>query len=351
MNNIKNILFGAGLGLFFMVGILGTSCTKWTQPEAKDYYTPPTQAYKDNLKDYFNSPHKVMFGWFGNWAGEGGSMANSLMGLPDSVDFVSLWLCWGDINEAKQKDLKAFQERGSKAVLCWRAGDIGVNLTPEGEDPNEFWGVPKRPWKKSDEELLIAAAEKYAMAIADTCRKYKTNGFDYDIEDSGSLVNTEFPSVLNAFMRKLRAEFDKDGMMLVADIPAGSGWIYIYRMLEDDVLLSLDYLIWQHYWNASPDSFLENYMRPSHPDIHDQMLRKSIITGDFEEASRKHYFLEQTYWTPSCGVEVAGFGAYHIEYDYPDASAEEAEKYGLQSGVDYPWVRKAIKNLNPQIKK
>ena len=103
MNKIKNILFGAGLGLFFMVGILGTSCTKWTQPEAKDYYTPPTQAYKDNLKDYFNSPHKVMFGWFGNWAGEGGSMANSLMGLPDSVDFVSLWLCWGNINEAKQK--------------------------------------------------------------------------------------------------------------------------------------------------------------------------------------------------------------------------------------------------------
>ena len=133
-----------------------------------------------------------------------------------------------------------------------------------------------------------------------------------------------------------------------ADIPVYDNFD---KMLEDDVLLSLDYLIWQHYWNASPDSFLENYMRASHPEIHDDMLRKSIITGDFEEASRKHYFLEQTYWTPSCGVEVAGFGAYHIEYDYPDASAEEAEEYGLQSGVDYPWVRKAIKNLNPQIKK
>ena len=132
MKNTKNILFGAALGLFFIFGILGTSCSKWTQPEAKDFYEPPTQAYKDNLKDYFNSPHKVMFGWFGNWGA--GTMSNSLMGLPDSVDFVSLWLVNFPLSEAQQKDLKAFQERGSKAVLCWRAGSIGAYINPAGED-------------------------------------------------------------------------------------------------------------------------------------------------------------------------------------------------------------------------
>lgn len=352
MKNTKNILFGAALGIFFMAGILGTSCSKWTQPEAQDYYTPPTEAYKQNLKDYFKSPHKVIFGWFGNWAGEGGSMANSLMGLPDSVDFVSLWLVNFPLNEAQQNDLKAFQERGSKAVFCWRAGSIGAYITPAGEDPDTFWGVPKEPWKDSDEPALIAAAEKYAMAIADSCRKYKTNGFDYDIEDSGSLVNTSYPSVLNAFMKKLREEFDKEGMMLIADIPAiSASWMYIYRMLEPEVLQSLDYLIWQAYNASGMDSFLESYVQPAHPEIYEEMVGKSIITADFEEASRKHYYLEQANWTPRSGLEHAGYGVYHIEYDYPDASAEEVEKYGLTAGVDYPWVRKAIKTVNPQINK
>ena len=62
----------------------------------------------------------------------GASMQYALCGLPDSVDFVSLWLCWGNINPAQQADLQEFQKKGSKAVLCWRAGDIGDNLTPGG---------------------------------------------------------------------------------------------------------------------------------------------------------------------------------------------------------------------------
>lgn len=354
MKNTKNTLFGAVLGIFFIFGIAGTSCSKWTQPEAKDYYTPPTQAYKDNLKDYFNSPHKIMFGWFGNWAGEGGSMANSLMGLPDSVDFVSLWLVDFPLSDAQTRDLKAFQERGSKAVFCWRAGDIGAYITPEGVDQDEFWGVPDRRlgWKPEHEEQLIAAAEKYAMAIADSCRKYNTNGFDYDIEDAGSLVNTTFPSVINAFLRKLRSEFDKDGRMLVIDIPIiSTGWLYIYEMIEPEVLQSVDYNIWQAYDSSDPEYFFEQYIKPIHPEIYEEVMAQTIITADFEEARRKYRFIEQAGWKMSNGLDHAGYGVYHIEYDYPDASAEEVATYGLTSGVDYPWVRKAIKMANPQINK
>ena len=176
MNNIKNILFGAGLGLFFMVGILGTSCTKWTQPEAKDYYTPPTQAYKDNLKDYFNSPHKVMFGWFGNWAGEGGSMANSLMGLPDSVDFVSLWLCWGNINEAQQKDLKAFQDRGGRAYLCWTARNIGEGLTDNYMKLEDGSILTKEAWMAETENKADVAKERI-LDINPNCKVSARNMF------------------------------------------------------------------------------------------------------------------------------------------------------------------------------
>ena len=168
INKLKKVIYGLGIGLFFSQAFLSSACSDWTEMEAKDYFVPVTEGYKGNLKDYFNSPHKVMFGWFGNWTGA--SMSSSLCGLPDSVDFVSLWLCWGNLNAAQQADLKKFQERGSKAVLCWRAGDIGDNLTPGGnadDVKNEFWGI-----EEGNEESYIEAAKKYALAIVDTCNKY-----------------------------------------------------------------------------------------------------------------------------------------------------------------------------------
>ena len=108
-SKLKKLIYGLGIGLFFSQGLLFSACSDWTDVEAEDYFEPVTEGYKNNLKDYFNSPHKVMFGWFGNWTAA--SMANSLCGLPDSVDFVSLWLCWGNLNQAQQEDLKKFQPR------------------------------------------------------------------------------------------------------------------------------------------------------------------------------------------------------------------------------------------------
>ena len=170
-SKLKKIIYGIGISLFFSQGFLNTACSDWTDLEAKDYYEPPTQGYENNLKDYFNSPHKIMFGWFGNWAGKGGSsMQYALCGLPDSTDFVSLWLCWGNLTVEQQADLKDFQAKGSKAVLCWRAGDIGDNLTPGGNDDavkEAFWG-----FDPTDEQSCIEAAKKYALAIVDTCNKY-----------------------------------------------------------------------------------------------------------------------------------------------------------------------------------
>ena len=43
----------------------------------------------------------------------------------NDIDGFSLWLCWGNLTVEQQADLKDFQAKGSRAVLCWRAGDIG----------------------------------------------------------------------------------------------------------------------------------------------------------------------------------------------------------------------------------
>ena len=316
-SKLKKIIYGIGISLFFSQGFLNIACSDWTDIEAKDYYEPPTQGYENNLKDYFNSPHKIMFGWFGNWAGKGGSsMQYALCGLPDSTDFVSLWLCWGNLTVEQQADLKDFQAKGSRAVLCWRAGDIGDNLTPGGNDDavkEAFWGFDPK-----DEQSCIEAAKKYALAIVDTCNKYNIDGFDYDIEDWGTLMNSSMPSVPNAFMKTLREEFDKTGKMLVADIPGGAGWLSFYEVLSEETVLSLDYIAWQTYelGHSGLDSFFEA-VRRSHPNVFKEAMGKSIVTATFERAVDKHYFTEQQSYHPACGIEHAGMGAYHIEYDYP----------------------------------
>ena len=371
MKNTKKIVFATVLGVFFAFGILGSSFSKWTQPEAEDFYKGPSQSYIDNLGDYQGSPHKVMFGWFGNWAGEGGSMQYQLMGLPDSIDLVSLWLCYGNLNEGQQKDLAAFQARGGKAYLCWTARNIGEGLTDEYmklengtiltkqqyQEENsipdnqiadkwraKFWG-----FEDGSRESKLDATVKFAKALADTCRKYNIDGYDYDMEALGDLCTGSDTSLINTFFRTLITEFAKDGKYLNIDIPGGTSWLSYYVMVADDVLRDIKYLIWQTY-ELGP-SGLESFfytsgssVRARNPEMFETVFAKSIVTATFERGNDKHYFLEQMAWKPSFGLDYAGHGEYHIEYDYPDDDA-------VMPGVDYPTVRKGISILNPPILK
>lgn len=364
MKGLKSILFA--VATMIAVPSMVTSCDDWTEPEAKDYFSAAanTEAYKTQLKNYFNSPHKVMFGWFGSWSA--GNISNKLIGLPDSTDFVSLWLCYGNLNEAQQADLKAFQERGSRAVLCWLNTNIGENITPgvsgipNRDEAFKHWGyIPQNGYNEPqldangdpilDEEgnptyvfheytleSHIAAAEKYAEAIADTCEKYNIDGFDADLESTGTLITGD-GVVLNAFFRKLIERFEPAGRWLVLDIPGGIGWLNYYDIVDEDVLEKVKYICWQTYelGHAGLDNFfdaVESYK----PEIFEEVLAKSVITATFERASDKYLFPIQSTWRYYRGLPHAGQGAYHIEYDYP-------------GNPEYPYVRAGITTQNPPI--
>jgi hypothetical protein len=330
MKGIKSILIAVAAAVCIPAAV--TSCSDWTESEAKDYYVAPTDAYYNNLKDYFASPHKVMFGWFGSWAA--GAKSNSLMGLPDSVDFVGLWLVWGNLTDAQQADLDAFQARGSKTVMSWTARNIGENITPSGYTAEEYWG-----FTAGDEESCIAAAKKYALALVDTCNKYNIGGYDLDMEATGTLMNFSMRNVCNEFLRTLRSEFDKTGKMLCVDIPGGTGWLAYYDLLDEDVVLSLDYIMWQTYElnNSGLDSFFD-VVKTYKPDVFEQALAKSVVCTTFERAADKPLFLTQMNYKNHLGLPHAGMGAYHIEYDY-------------SGNPDYPYVRQGISTQNPPIRK
>lgn len=334
MKTIKKMIYVAAIICFFCQGFFYSACSDWTEMEAKDYWEEPhSEQYYRDLKEYFKSPHRVMFGWYGNWIGKAGSsMQNALCGLPDSADFVSLWLCWGNLTPAQQADLKDFQAKGSRAVLCWRAGDIGDNLTPGGnarDNKEKFWGIVP-----DDENSYLEAAKKYALAIVDTCNKYNIDGFDYDIEDDGTLMTAMHPERANTFMRTLREEFDKTGKMLLCDIPGGNVWLRYYDILAEDVVESLDYIVWQTYEpNYNPLDYFFDDVKRRKPEIFDNVLKKSIITATFERGGDKHWLRDVMESYQYNGQDVGGIGAYHIEYDYP-------------GNPDYPTVRAAIAAQN-----
>lgn len=84
-----------------------TACSDWTELEpkyAKDLtQTDKSEEYYEALRAYKQSDHAVAFGWYGNATGIGVSLENCLAGLPDSVDFVSLWGGWKGMTPEVQR--------------------------------------------------------------------------------------------------------------------------------------------------------------------------------------------------------------------------------------------------------
>ena len=166
--------------LLFGITVANTACDDWTDMEPK-FQEDMTQSslpeeYYAQLRAYKKTDHPVAFGWFGNWTGNGATLEKCLAGLPDSVDFVSIWGNWRHLTEAQTKDLRYVQNvKGTKALMCFIVQNIGDQLTPEEYKDNylDFWG-----WNENKEEAI----KKYAHAICDSIDKYGYDGFDIDYE-------------------------------------------------------------------------------------------------------------------------------------------------------------------------
>lgn len=71
------------LGCIALAGTLLFSCE--TDPEKLEIVKPypKSDQYYADLRDYKNSDHEIVFGWFGNWSATGASASNYMKSLPD----------------------------------------------------------------------------------------------------------------------------------------------------------------------------------------------------------------------------------------------------------------------------
>lgn len=325
-------------------------------------------AYYERLKEYKASDHEVAFGWFGNWTGNGAKLENCLMGLPDSVDFVSIWGNFKNISDDQKDDLRQLQQlKGTKALMCFIVMDIGDQLTPEEPKEEVNKGTTWDEWRHKfwgwcdDEASQLAATEKYANAICDTIEKYNYDGFDLDAEpDYAQPYNTnkelwKNDAVMEHFVETVSKRIGPasgTGKMFVVDgqperIPAK----YADRF---------NYFILQAY-SASSDGSLDSRVAMQYDHYKDvlsaeQLAKKIIVCENFEsyapgggvsytlnDGNTVPSLLGMAYWEPTIDgkqYRKGGVGTYHMEYEYSLAGIVNT----------YPYLRRAISIMNPVIK-
>lgn len=296
------------IALVALLGGIFWGCSDWTEVESKDFFTPPSDSYYEALREYKKSDHEISFGWFGNWTGVGASLVNSMRGIPDSVDLVSIWGNWKNITPDQDADLRFCQKvKGTKFLLCFIVHNLGDQLTPEGQTIQEYWGwegelIPDRPyqrWEMIDTEVTPAQEtiiRKYAKQIIDTIAKYNYDGFDIDYEPNyqgkwGSLAN--YPKRMSIFIEELSKYLGpKSGgeKILVIDgepqsMPSERGECMNYFIVQ----------AYQCSGDADLDSRLKStinnfdgYLSPQ------EVAKKYIVTENFESyvksAKRKNRF-------------------------------------------------------------
>lgn len=366
---MKRIALYFVLMVFTLGGLLG--CSDWTDVKSKDFFEKPSEDYYQSLRDYKKSDHQVTFGWFGNWTGKGSSMVNSLMGLPDSIDFVSIWGNWRNLDEARLEDKRLAKEvKGIRALMCFIVANVGDQLTPqevrdnykengfnsELEAVNAYWG-----WEDDNDEKIKGAIEKYANAICDTIDKYDYDGFDIDYEPHygapGNIAGgTGRVNRMDIFVKALSKRVgikSGTGRLLVVDgepqsMPAETGPYF-------------DYFIVQAY-NCSGDSNLDgrlnstiaNYKEVLTPE---EVARKYIVTENFESfaqtggvnytdryGNRMLSLDGMARWSPIIDgklIRKGGCGTYHMEYDYTNQDA---------TYMEYKYIRRSISLMNPTVK-
>lgn len=126
------------------------------------------ELYLQDLRQYKASKHCIMFGWFNSWSAITPGAYSQLNQIPDSMDVVSIWGNCFNLDEARKKQLKEVQSKGTKVIVGWIVENIGGQIS----------NMKKEDWSDNPEEAVV----QYAQAIVDSIQKYGYDGFDLDYE-------------------------------------------------------------------------------------------------------------------------------------------------------------------------
>jgi len=340
--------------------VLLTSCLKDEPLEIQKPFTYDEQYY-ENLRAYKKTDHTLCFGWYAAYAPIAGatgykdpaSWGERILGLPDSMDIVSLWMgipsndpsspAYAPIAYA---DLKFVREKkGTRFVVPTIVNFRGKITLKDGTVFD-----CTLPENRNDKGIEI-----YGQYLVDQVLDNDMDGLDIDWEPaSGEWLNspnTNFVKLVQYIGKFLGPKGIHNDKLLIIDFfslapPAATGEY-------------ANYFIRQAYSQGTGGiqtaANLQNYYNAVQAAV---PPGKFIVTenfGDFAENGgtpfteangntlssdgTRMYSLEgMARWNPTQGKK-AGFGAFYFDRDYYS-----------KTGIPYYNVRRAIQIANPAIR-
>ena len=93
-----------------------------SQPSAQELNPEAYAQYLNNLREYKNSEHQVVYAWFDNSVKAPASPAQHITNVPDSVDFISMMT--PELSDFEKADIETVHQKGTKVVYTISYDDI-----------------------------------------------------------------------------------------------------------------------------------------------------------------------------------------------------------------------------------
>ena len=337
--------------LMTIITMVFVNCKKQTTPETISVENPFQQSkeYYENLRAYKKTDHQVFYGWFaayGNAEGvnadykQSASWGEHIAGLPDSLDFCSLW--------------------------------SGIPSLKKGDSTTTYNPIAYNELRSSKTVRGIK------FVIPEICRIQKYNGkFALSVDGMRSYANYLLRMVFDNDLDGIDLDYEPNNGQFV-DWLSGSNFAQFVQILGDSVGPKSKhpdkYLIVDYYTDAIPASvepyinYLVNqsytqgatstsatFLQGRYNAVSFCPTRKFIVTenmGDwyatggapFTEANGNTLTAEGTQmyslegfarWNPTQGKK-GGWGGYYFDRDY-------------NSSPPYNYVRRSIQIVNPSV--
>jgi len=333
-----------------LISIAGAfaACEKQNMPEAMEIQKPLTfnDKYYENLRAYKKSDHQVFYGWFAAYSNKEGVVAEykksaswgeHIAGMPDSLDFCSLWM--GIPSDQENKTATSYNPIAYEEMRKVREIKGTKMLVPE------ITRIAKYPnFPKNDEGIKMYADYLIKMVFDNDL-----DGLDLDYEPEGDWISGDnFAKLVDIIGKQMGPKSANPSKYLIID--------YYTQLPPASVEPYINYLVNQAYTQGTTTTsatFLQNRYNlvaswcPAKKFIVTENLGEWWENGGspFTEADgntltkdkKPMYSLEgMARWNPTQGKK-AGWGGFYFDRDY-------------NTQVPYGNVRRSIQIANPAIR-
>lgn len=324
---------------------LSYACDSEIEPESIQNPLRADEQYYENLRNYKKSDHAICFGWYDAYRkSESPSMGNHFMGLPDSMDIVSLW---GGIPEGEvlEEMYEVRRLKGTRFVVC--------SFCHIGND-----------YPHTDEGI-----EQFAMYFVDKVNKYDLDGLDIDYEPGSDWLQGENLSKFVKVLGKYLGPQSGTDKLLMIDYAGASDYNsrnFPLPETEPYVNYYTEQLYSSDNENVTSTKFQQRYDKisswcPPRKFICTEQMGWHWKTGGrpYAEADGNNVdswgnplytMIGMARWNPVQGRK-GGFGAYYFEYEYNTTRpANQSIGDKEDKAIPYYSLRRGIQEQNPAVR-